>query len=378
MKTRTIQLGPHHYEFVCGHHSLVEFARHAAVRACDRFIIITDQGVPTEVLQPVHAALSGVGPTDVLRFPDGERHKSLITVNDLAERAIAAGADRRTAIVALGGGLAGNIAGMVAGLLFRGLTFIQVPTTFMAASDSVLSLKQAVNLSSGKNLAGFYYTPTLVWVELSFLTALAPRHIRAGMCELVKNLLAIAPERIPHFRRILHPQNRYTAAHLHELIDFCIDAKMSVMLNDPYEKQAGLVLEYGHTVGHALELAAGGRYLHGECIAFGMLCAAAVARRARLLSDEEVDLHHELLQLIGISIVPDPGFLDEVILRIRKDNKRGYRRQEPGRIPMVLLDGLGQIHREDEHVVTMVDTEWVEAAIRSQLAVEPETISLAQ
>ncbi|GMK37006.1 3-dehydroquinate synthase [Paenibacillus sp. CCS19] len=360
-----IQFGEHLYPFISGVGALAEAGHYVQELHINQYIIITDEQTPARIVQETEAAFEALAPVRVLTFQPGEEWKNLSTVHELCKQVIDLGADRRTAIVALGGGVSGNVAGMVAGLLFRGLPLIHVPTTLMSASDSVLSLKQAVNLPQGKNLVGMFYTPKLICVELPFLQTLAERDVRSGMCELVKNLLAICPERIQEFRSKLRPSNRYELSELQLFIEFCIEAKTKVMADDPYEKKDGLVLEYGHTIGHALELTCKGKYTHGECISFGMLCAAYISEQMGLLTAEETAIHYELLDRIGLHMELEPNWIPLIEQYVQKDNKRGYRDRRTGSTGMVLLDGLGHIHREDGAWITMVDNSLISEAIRS-------------
>jgi 3-dehydroquinate synthase/2-deoxy-scyllo-inosose synthase len=227
----------------------------------------------------------------------------------------------------------------------------------IAASDSVLSLKQAVNLQQGKNLVGMYLVPYLVYVNIPFLQNLAVRDIQGGLCELVKNLVAIKPDHIPRFRNILRKSNRYEIFELKSIIDFCIEAKMSVMREDAYEKSTGLVLEYGHTIGHALELTVDGAFNHGECVSFGMICAAEISRQLGGLSDADVQMHRDLLEMIDVAVFPKPEQVPLIKSYMEKDNKRGYRNAKPGHIGMVLLEKLGQIRQEDGTYISFVPME---------------------
>lgn len=367
MFSTTITFGDFHYPFLTGTGVLKEAGDRLRELHARQYVIITDQDTPEYIVAETRASFEELGPTHLLTFRPGEEWKNLGTVQELATQVIALGADRRTVIVALGGGVSGNVAGMVAGLLFRGLPLVHIPTTLMAASDSVLSLKQAVNLPQGKNLVGMFYTPALICVELSFLSTLSERDLRSGLSELVKNLLAICPERIADFRGKLRPSNRYELDELQEFIEFCIEAKVSVMRNDAFEKKEGLALEYGHTIGHALELACKGRYTHGECISFGMLCGAFISRRLGLLTEQEEALHHELLRLIDVHVELEPEWIEELEHFMHHDNKRGYNTGLAGHTGLVLLNGLGCINRQNGSYITMVDDRLIHEALRSTM-----------
>jgi 3-dehydroquinate synthase/2-deoxy-scyllo-inosose synthase len=351
---RTVRFGSETYDLVVGVNASREIGQRLSSGPYSRFIVIAGAGVPSEGVDGVAFSLGELAPVHIVRFTDTEEKKSLLTVMSLAERAIELEADRRTAIVAVGGGLTGNVAGVVSGLLYRGLPLVHVPTTLMAASDSVLSLKQAVNLSYGKNLVGLYRTPVAVFIDLTILTDLPARHIRAGLCETVKNLLVIQPERIERFRSLLHPSARYTPTEMEEIVDFCVTAKGLVMVGDPYERRTGLALEYGHTIGHALELAEQGRYTHGECVAYGMACAACISNRMGYLSPEDVALHRDLLRLVGVNVTPAAEAVARIERFIQKDNKRGYLPGLADRTGMVLLRRPGELVQENGGSITPV------------------------
>ncbi|ARU60395.1 hypothetical protein CBW65_04420 [Tumebacillus avium] len=367
MRVSEVQFGEYKYDFYYGEHILQDIVSIPSLARLEQLVIIADDQVPESIVCDVENSLRSAFNTHVLRFPAGEKHKDLTTVAKLADDVIESGANRKTGIIAVGGGLTGNVAGMVACLLFRGLPLIHIPTTLMAASDSVLSLKQAVNMNRGKNLMGQFYEPLFVYSEIKYLKSLPIRDIQSGLCELVKNLLAIKPDQIGRFIKILREDNVYTTEQYEEFIDFCIEAKTSVMCNDPYERHEGLALEYGHTIGHALELACKGEYRHGECVAFGMSSAAKISQRLGLLTQEEVDVHIELLERIGVRINPDPELFETIKYYIKNDNKKGYRSSHPDKSGFVLLNGLGHVNIESNSYITLVDDEIIFDVLKEQL-----------
>lgn len=367
LNSRIVQFDEYKYNYIYGEHILEELGQIPLIQQFEQFIIIADDKIPTIIVSETDNSLKFIAKTQTLRFPAGEQNKSLITVSRLAEEAIKLGATRKTAIVAVGGGLTGNVAGMLAALLFRGLPLIHIPTTLMAASDSVLSLKQAVNLDQGKNLIGQYYAPLLVYTDIQFLKILPAREIQSGLCELIKNLLVIKPDCINHFLQILRPTNQYSSSEYEEFINFCILTKTSVMKDDPFERNKGLGLEYGHTIGHALELACYGEFRHGECVAFGMMCAAKVSQNLGFLTQQEVDLHLELLQRIGVSVTPNKYLFDRILSFIQNDNKRGYCTHLSNHIGMVLLNGLGCLNKNNGSYITLVNKEICFEILKNEL-----------
>lgn len=353
-----ITFGPHQYGFYVGDGPkawsvLVE--RLAALEV-DRFAVVTEPGVPSHFAEElVERISSDVAEAVLLRFPPGERGKTVAAVNHLAEHALRSGLTRRSGVVAFGGGLAGNVAGLLAALLFRGIRLVHAPTTLLAMSDSVLSLKQAVNSEVGKNHIGTFHTPEFVWNNLTYLESLPSDEIRGAVCEAIKNVLVISPERLDELAGTLDPGGAYTADDFRRIIDICVEAKTSVMRADPYEKGDALVLEYGHTIGHAVELLSEGRMTHGLAVGVGMLAAARVARLLGVLDAESERTHWELLELNGAPTVLPAGVEPRHVLELaRLDNKRGYLRQRPGHRDMLLLEGIGHPLRYGGSLLTQV------------------------
>ncbi|WP_195763865.1 2-deoxy-scyllo-inosose synthase [Pseudoduganella rivuli] len=330
----------------------------------DRFVIVADQGLTPAAIREIEHHFREFAPTVVLAAQACEKDKSLGTIDELAERAIQSGVTRRSVVVALGGGIVGNVAGLLAGLLFRGIRLIHVPTTLLSMSDSVLSLKQAVNSRLGKNHLGVFHPPILVWSRIEFMDTLPVEEIQSALCEMIKNVLAICPERYDEIAAKLRPDGRYSAAVLADFIDLCIEAKVKVMCDDHLEKQDGLVLEYGHTIGHAAELLSEGKLRHGFAIGVGMLAAARISRLLGYLSESDEAAHAVLLERNG-SPTTLPAYLDiEAIMhKVRFDNKRGYVRSRAGYCDFVLLDGLGRPHYDDKKLITSVDEDIVRAGV---------------
>jgi 3-dehydroquinate synthetase len=273
-----------------------------------------------------------------------ERHKRLSTVENVLHNAIEHHADRSTVVLAMGGGFVGNVAGLAASLLFRGVRLVHLPTTPIAAFDAVLSQKQAVNLGAGKNVCGAYHPPALIACDIRWLTSMPRRELRLGLAEMVKNILAVAPEQEDCFWRAMTDLDARPTDALTELCGLGIGAKAPLLVRDPHEKREALVFEYGHTVGHALELVSNGGMSHGEAIAWGMLVAAEVSLRLGHLAELDVDRHNRLVSCLPLP--PARAALDRtdrIALRavLATDNKRGYAPCSPRDISMVLLAGPG-------------------------------------
>jgi len=336
--------------------------------AADRFIIIADEGVPASLLELVQQCFGLIGPCSLLTTVASEQHKTLNAVDSLAEEAIRAGVTRKSCIVALGGGVVGNMAGLVAGLLFRGIRLIHIPTTLLAMSDSVLSTKQGVNSRVGKNHLGVFHPPTLVWCHLVFLESLPVDDIKAALCEMIKNVVAIQPEAVPATLSDLRPDGQYDAQTIRRFIDLCIEAKTTVMRDDVREKNRGLILEYGHTIGHAIELLSKGSLRHGYAVGLGMLGAARISKLLGLMSDADEQVHLDLLAKNGAPVTFETELtVEEVFRTVSLDNKRGYLPPVPGKSDFVLLEGIGRPMQSATSLITQVDNGTVLAAIDSIL-----------
>jgi 3-dehydroquinate synthetase len=335
----------------------------------DRFVIVSERSLPPDLLNEISRRISEVGPTSTLTFAGSESAKTVATLDTLATQALEQGATRRSCVLAVGGGLAGNVAGLLAALLFRGIRFVQIPTTLLGMSDSVLSLKQAVNSKIGKNHVGTFHTPELVWSNVDFLERLPVVERKAALCEVIKNVLAIRPADYAEVAALLNPNVDLTPEQYVRVIELAIEQKSQVMANDPYEKGDALVLEYGHTIGHALEATMRGRLTHGIAIGIGMVVEAEIGRRLGVTDDQILDAHLDLLgRLDAPTLIPLSADRDELTVRVHHDNKRGYLEPISGARDMVLLEGLGRPARTDGRPLMRVPDDVIDAGINHRTA----------
>jgi 3-dehydroquinate synthase len=216
--------------------------------------------------------------TQVIEMPDGERFKRLATVESLAEKLLRAGADRKATIVALGGGVVGDVAGMLSSVYMRGVKLVQIPTTVQAQLDAAIGGKTGVNLRSGKNLVGTFYQPELVLIDPAILKTLPEREFRAGMYEALKCGVIGNEELFAGVERTSIRELRKMPDSLAWTIGESVRLKAKVVSADEREGDLRRVLNFGHTVGHALEAATSYRhFLHGEAVAWGMIAAARIS-----------------------------------------------------------------------------------------------------
>ena len=231
-------------------------------------------------------AEAGFAPT-VLEMPDGERSKRLSTVEKLAEGLVRLGADREAIVLALGGGVTGDVVGMLASIYMRGVRLVQVPTTVQAQLDAAIGGKTGVNLRAGKNLIGTFFQPQLVVIDPQVLSTLTVREFRAGLYEAIKCGVIGHRELFCRLEATSLAELRKDSELLSWTIAESVKLKARVVSSD--EKESGLrrILNFGHTLGHALEAATHYRhFLHGEAVAWGMIAATRIAREMGLADQE--------------------------------------------------------------------------------------------
>jgi 3-dehydroquinate synthase len=214
----------------------------------------------------------------IIEMSDGERHKKLATVERLAENLTRLGADRNAAIVAFGGGVVGDVAGLLASLYMRGVDVVQIPTTVQAQLDAAIGGKTGVNLPTGKNLVGTFHQPRAVLIDPAVLSSLPEREFRAGLYEALKCGVIANPALFACLEKIEVKALRRDTAALEWVIAESVRMKAEVVSSDERESGLRRVLNFGHTIGHALEAESGyRRFLHGEAVAWGMVAATHIA-----------------------------------------------------------------------------------------------------
>jgi 3-dehydroquinate synthetase len=302
------------------------------------------------------------GEVQVCFLPRGEGCKTFEGLQALCDHLVEMGVSKRSLLVVLGGGSAGNITGLAAGLIFRGIRFIEVPTTLSHQTDGILSNKQAVNGKFGKNHFGLYHAPVFAWVDTGYTGTETPTHRNSGIVEGVKNGLIDQTGLIPYLEASVKPDGQYSPREIHDLTYKLIISKLEILKKDPTEKQYGMILEYGHTFAHAVEWLSGGRLTHGESVSIGLKLAAELSARLGFIDKPVVDLHYRLIDdLLGMEpVLPeslDPGAL---IRTMYVDNKKSG-----GDVRYVLLEKIGQCCRGDGDYLIRVDKEIVQEVLEA-------------
>jgi 3-dehydroquinate synthase len=305
--------------------------------AASTAFVVSDARVAERWFDRLAVSLAGVGVgTVLLVVPEGEEAKSLQAYGTLLRQLAGREAHRDDPIVALGGGAVGDLAGFVASTYMRGVPFVQAPTTLTAQLDAAIGGKTAVNLPEGKNLVGTFAQPRAVLADLDTLATLDDRAYRSGLAEMAKYALTLDPELLARLETDPGPIVARDPDPLEDAIARCVAAKARTVAADERDAGARLVLNYGHTLGHALErLEAFGGRTHGEAIAIGMVFAARLAESrggAAGLAARTV----RLLSALGVEAggaLPPP---DDVLAALRLDKK--FR----GRVRFVLLEDVGR------------------------------------
>lgn len=327
-----------------------------------RVAIIADQTVAALYGERARASFGGGDPAPLLlTFPAGERHKTRQTWATLSDQLIAAGYGRDTVIVALGGGVTGDLAGFVAATYLRGVPFIQVPTTLLAMIDASIGGKTGVDTPAGKNLVGAFHHPTLVVADPRLLTTLPPRELRFGLAEAIKHgVIADAAYFswiAAGLRQILHADTPDDVTQLH-LVRRSIEIKVQVVRQDERESGLRKVLNFGHTIGHAIEQVTGYGVAHGEAVAIGMVAEALLAERLHLAESGLADAIATVCDAAGLPVrLPDGVSPAEVVTATRTDKKsRG------GHVEFALPRALGEMAgSETQYGVRVNDAETLRA-----------------
>jgi 3-dehydroquinate synthase len=266
--------------------------------------VISDSNVAPRYARKVSGALkkAGFGPV-LVTVPAGETAKSLATVARCCDELASHRLERKSFIVALGGGVVGDLAGFVAATYLRGIPFVQVPTTLLAQVDSSVGGKVGVNLKSGKNLVGAFYQPRLVICDLDSLATLPEREYRSGLAEVIKYGIIYDARLFAKIERSLPQLLAREARVLTDIVARCCEIKAEIVGRDETESGQRALLNFGHTIGHALEaISHYGKFLHGEAISIGQVAAANLSAKLTGLPIKDAERIARLFQAAGLPI----------------------------------------------------------------------------
>jgi 3-dehydroquinate synthase len=279
----------------------------------------------------------------VILIPDGEEYKEPLWSYYLYGELLKQGLDRASALVALGGGVIGDITGFVASTYMRGISFVQAPTTLLAQVDSSVGGKTGVNHPLGKNMIGTFYQPRLVLADVGTLETLPQRELLAGMAEVIKygviwdeSLLSFLEENREKVLNLDRPA-------VEHIIRRSCEIKAEVVSRDEREEGLRAILNYGHTIGHALETATGyTAYLHGEAVAIGMYVEARLSSRLGLADKREVERIRSLIKAYGLPVEMPSGMETERILSAMRLDKKAV----AGELRFILPEEIGKVRIE--------------------------------
>lgn len=286
----------------------------------------------------LHSLKSAGFTPQIIQMSDGERFKRLATVETLAEGLLKIGADRKAVVLAFGGGVIGDVAGMLASVYMRGVKLVQIPTTVQAQLDAAIGGKTGVNLKSGKNLVGTFYQPEVVLIDPAVLQTLPEREFRAGMYEAIKAGVIGNPTLFGRLERSSLKSLRKDP----ELVTWTIaeSARLKAEVVSSDEKENGLrrILNFGHTLGHALETATSYKhFLHGEAVAWGMIAAAKIAKEMRFSTNGTSDRVRDASLAWGK--LPNVTLTTEKAMSLVRSDKK----TEAGIVNFVLPKEIGKV-----------------------------------
>ncbi len=342
METVTVNLGARSYPIHIGSGVLSDIGALLQERQLrtKQVAVVTDTSVAQYYREPLVHSLTAAGYEPlVIELPPGEQQKSLATLSGLYDTLIKERLERRAPLIALGGGVIGDLTGFAAATFQRGVPFVQVPTTLLAQIDASVGGKTAVNHPSGKNLIGAFYQPRLVLIDVDTLKTLPRREFLAGVAEVIKYGAILSPDLFILLEERLETLLALDPLLLTGIIKTCCQLKALVVEEDETEGGYRAILNFGHTLGHAVESAtAYTRFLHGEAVAVGMAFAARLSAQHGLCREATQERICRLIQQAGLPLkVPKTLTKEDLIRGLQADKK-----VEDGKVKFVCLEEIGK------------------------------------
>lgn len=317
-----------------------------------RKALIVHQGPLRGAADSLRARLEDLGVQATLApIPDAEDGKSLAVAGQLWDTLGEENFSRQDAVVGFGGGATTDLAGFIAATWMRGIKVIQVPTTLLAMVDAAVGGKTGINTNAGKNLVGSFHEPDSVFIDLDRLDTLPEAEFISGSAEIIKTGFIADPVILDIYRE----GGSVPTEQIAELIERSVAVKASVVAQDLKESSLREILNYGHTLGHAIEKREDYRWRHGNAVAVGMMFVAILARNRGLIEPAVVDLHREILKGIGLPTSYDAGAFDELYEGMTHDKKN-----KNGQIRFVVLDGIGSATRIEDAGIEELRTAYTE------------------
>ncbi|NKB33407.1 MAG: 3-dehydroquinate synthase [Pseudomonadales bacterium] len=339
MQTVNVDLGDRSYPIFIGAKLFEDPSLLLPFIGKGRVVIVTNEIVAPLYLDRVQDQL-GKQFGSVIILPDGEETKSLDTIAHIYDHLLEGKYDRKTTLVALGGGVVGDITGFAAATYQRGINFLQIPTTLLAQVDSSVGGKTGVNHALGKNMIGAFYQPQCVIADTEVLQSLPEREIKAGLAEVLKYGLINNEEFFDWLAANSESILNLEGESISNAVKICCMAKAELVAQDEKEVGVRALLNLGHTFGHAIETATGyGTWLHGETVAMGMVMAADLSRRLGWLDSQAAARIREVIEKnFGMPVEPPADITIEQYLDLMSSDKKA----ELGKIRFILLKAIGE------------------------------------
>jgi 3-dehydroquinate synthase len=336
-----VKLGQRSYDIDIGEGTLSSVGRVLrSLGGGTRVAVVTDSNVGPLYGGTVAGSLKSAAlPHRVFTVPAGERSKSVEQTQTLWDAFVSFDMDRDSAVVALGGGVVGDLAGFAAATYMRGIRYVQVPTTMLACVDSSVGGKTGIDLEAGKNLVGAFHQPAAVIIDPTTLKTLPERELRAGLAEVIKYGVIMDAGLFKRLETEIGGLAGADPVVTADVITQCCELKAGITSEDERETDRRAILNYGHTVGHALETLAGyERHIHGEAVAVGMVVAARIAEKLGMIGRAVTERLVSLLSRTGLPTTVTGFDPADIIETMRHDKKvRG------GKLTLVLLTGIGEV-----------------------------------
>jgi 3-dehydroquinate synthase len=334
-----VNLGSRSYRIVVASGALQSVGqRLRELRLGSRAALVSDGAIMRLYGKTVVTSLEAEGFTvTTIEVPEGEAAKTLAVAEHCWDRLLTAGLDRTSTVMALGGGAVGDVAGFAAATYMRGINFVQLPTTVLAQVDASIGGKTAIDHPLGKNMIGAFHQPRLVVVDPAVARTPPEREFRSGLAEIVKHGIVLDADYFAELERDLTSLAARDLGVLERIIGGSCRLKASVVERDEREAELRHVLNYGHTIGHALEAATGyARYAHGEAVSLGIVAEARLARRLGIADDETTARQERMLETLGLPVRAPSIDVEPILSAVARDKKA-----KDGRVPFVLAPRIG-------------------------------------
>ncbi len=321
MEVVELELGEQSYSIHIGAGLISDSALIQSEISGERVLIVTNETVAPLYVDRLKQSLKDRS-VDVIALPDGERYKTLDTLNTIFDILLTNQHNRNSTIIALGGGVVGDTAGFAAASYQRGIAFIQIPTTLLSQVDSSVGGKTGVNHALGKNMIGAFHQPRAVYIDTDTLQTLPKRELIAGLAEVIKHGALADRQYFEWLEQVVDDLLSADAETLTRTIKRSCELKAKIVASDEKETGTRALLNFGHTFGHAIESGLGyGEWLHGEAVGAGMVMAADLSCRLNMCPGEDALRLKSLIEKVGLPIAPPMGLINEFVTLMQRDKK---------------------------------------------------------